>query len=222
MAPVFKRRKLDSKQVEEITFDPSARQEYLTGFHKRKVARKETAREQAIKREKEERVTQRQQIRKERKEDLEKHVREVDEVLRKQNPDMSDADSDADGKTAEGWGGIAEDGAPAQEGAGHEDAEYVDEDKYTTVTVEAMGDPNAEDNDKAAKDDAAKAAAAAAAKTSKEGAKKRIWSKLGADGKPKPKKPKFRYESKAERQQTRQKQKQKKAKAASARREKSD
>ncbi|KAK4546229.1 hypothetical protein LTR36_002366 [Oleoguttula mirabilis] len=212
MAPVFKRRKIDAKQVDEITFDPTARQEYLTGFHKRKVARKETAREQAIKRDKEEKVTQRQQIRKERKEDLEKHVKEVDEVLRRQNPDMlSDAESDAEDASgkADGWNGV-----------GDEDAEYVDEDKYTTVTVEAMGDPKADEANHAAEEDAAKAAAAKASKDDA-GSKKRIWSKLGPDGKPKPKKPKFRYESKAERQQTRQKQKNK-SKAAKARREKGD
>lgn len=60
MAPVAKRRKTD--QVEEITFDPEARQEYLTGFHKRKQQRIENARDAAAKREKEERVRERKQV----------------------------------------------------------------------------------------------------------------------------------------------------------------
>ena len=63
MAPAAKRRKL--AQVDEITFNPEARQEYLTGFHKRRVQRIENAREAALKREKEERVKERRQVRSE-------------------------------------------------------------------------------------------------------------------------------------------------------------
>jgi len=61
MAPVSKRRKLD-EQPNEITFDPTARQDYLTGFHKRKVARVQTARDANEKREKEERVKERRLV----------------------------------------------------------------------------------------------------------------------------------------------------------------
>jgi ribosomal RNA-processing protein 17 len=61
MAPVAKRRKVE--QVEEITFNPEARQEYLTGFHKRKLQRIENARDAAAKREKEERVRARKEVR---------------------------------------------------------------------------------------------------------------------------------------------------------------
>jgi hypothetical protein len=60
MAPSNKRKR--TNQIEEITFDPSARQEYLTGFHKRKQQRIEHAREAAVKREKEERVKERRQV----------------------------------------------------------------------------------------------------------------------------------------------------------------
>lgn len=61
MAPATKRRRLE-QQPEEITFDPSARQEYLTGFHKRKEARKQHARDTAAKKEKEEKVKERKQV----------------------------------------------------------------------------------------------------------------------------------------------------------------
>ena len=61
MPPSTKRRKIDDR-AEAITFDPSARQEYLTGFHKRKEQRKQNAREIAVKKEKEERVLQRKQV----------------------------------------------------------------------------------------------------------------------------------------------------------------
>ena len=60
MAPATKRRKLN--QPEEITFDPEARQEYLTGFHKRKQARIKHAKEVAAKQEKEDRVRERRQV----------------------------------------------------------------------------------------------------------------------------------------------------------------
>ena len=60
MAPVAKRRKLE--KVDEIKFDPEARQEYLTGFHKRKLQRIENAKEAAVKRDKEERLRERRQV----------------------------------------------------------------------------------------------------------------------------------------------------------------
>lgn len=49
--------------IEEISFDNDARADYLTGFHKRKVARATKAREEAEKKEKEERVKIRAQVR---------------------------------------------------------------------------------------------------------------------------------------------------------------
>ena len=61
MAPAAKRRRVD--QVGEITFDPDARQEYLTGFHKRKQQRIQNARDAAVKREKEDRTRERRQVR---------------------------------------------------------------------------------------------------------------------------------------------------------------
>ena len=60
MASAAKRRKVD--QAEDIVFDPEARQEYLTGFHKRKQQRIQSAKEAAVKRDKEERVKERQQV----------------------------------------------------------------------------------------------------------------------------------------------------------------
>ncbi|KAK1047644.1 hypothetical protein LTR74_017713, partial [Friedmanniomyces endolithicus] len=187
MAPLAKKRRLDSQQPAELNFDVSARQEYLSGFHKRKVARKENARETAIKRDKEERVVQRKQMRDQRKKDLEQHIAEFNAELRKQNPDLSEAESGAEG--ADGEKDHAGSAAEPPEEVGQED-EYVDEDKYTTVTVEAMGGSE-EDEAEQHKDlkSSVKPDDKAAA------TKKRIWSRTNpADGKPKPKKHKFRYE----------------------------
>ena len=62
MPPADKRRKVNAKQVEEISFDPEARQEYLSGFHKRKVQRAEHGREVAEKRAKEAAVQARKEV----------------------------------------------------------------------------------------------------------------------------------------------------------------
>jgi ribosomal RNA-processing protein 17 len=57
----MKRRKLTSA-TEEITFDPAARQEFLTGFHKRKLQRTKQAQEYAEKKAREERREQRRKV----------------------------------------------------------------------------------------------------------------------------------------------------------------
>lgn len=62
MAPNSKRRKTNSG-VEEITFDTTARQDYLTGFRKRKQQRIKTAKEKAIIKGKEARIEMRKQVR---------------------------------------------------------------------------------------------------------------------------------------------------------------
>jgi hypothetical protein len=48
MAPPSKKRKITVTAPEKIEFDPSAREEYLTGFHKRKVARQKFAQEEIV------------------------------------------------------------------------------------------------------------------------------------------------------------------------------
>lgn len=61
-APPTKRRKTNQAQVEELTFDPEARNEWLTGFRKRKQQRIKHAQEQAAKIEKEEKVKARKEV----------------------------------------------------------------------------------------------------------------------------------------------------------------
>ncbi len=58
VAPLKKKRKSTSA-IEEITFDFNAREDYLTGFHKRKLQRVKHAKEEAVKKEREERITAR-------------------------------------------------------------------------------------------------------------------------------------------------------------------
>jgi ribosomal RNA-processing protein 17 len=57
-----KKRKIAVTVPEKIEFDFSAREEYLTGFHKRKLARIKHAQEENAKREKEEKLRLRREV----------------------------------------------------------------------------------------------------------------------------------------------------------------
>ena len=66
MPPADRKRKIhktNAKAVEAISFDFDARQEYLSGFHKRKVQRAEHGRELAQRKEKEAVVQARKEVR---------------------------------------------------------------------------------------------------------------------------------------------------------------
>ena len=58
MPPSGKKRKSTSA-IEEISFDSSAREDYLTGFHKRKLQRIKHAKEEAAKKEREDKLAAR-------------------------------------------------------------------------------------------------------------------------------------------------------------------
>lgn len=60
MGRPIKRRKVST--LEEISFDSAAREEFLTGFHKRKQQRISHAREQAIQKERDERIKERKRV----------------------------------------------------------------------------------------------------------------------------------------------------------------
>lgn len=118
----------------------------------------------------------------------------------------------------EGWQGL--DGDDVQDEKIEEvEEDFVDEDKYTTVTVEAMGDSEPEDKPTEARSNGivGKKVNGDVSDTKKPESKARH----AADRMPKPKKRKFRYESKAERSATRQHQRAKGQKAR-ARREDND
>lgn len=61
LPPPSKKRKSTSA-IEEISFDNDARQEYLTGFHKRKLQRIKHAQEEAAKRARQEKLETRKQV----------------------------------------------------------------------------------------------------------------------------------------------------------------
>lgn len=157
-------------------------------------------------------------MRRQRKEDLEKHVSEVNALLRKaagEPSEESGSDEESEDEEAEFEGF----GDEQPEEINRED-DYIDEDKYTTVTIESVGiskdgfekaggGGGGEEEDKQEKKDG-------------EEKKKRVWTKeRPKSDRPKKRKKKFRYESKAERKATRMKQGAKKRAQAAARKEKS-
>ncbi|MCJ1414699.1 hypothetical protein MMC32_001026 [Xylographa parallela] len=207
VAPPKKRQK-SSSAIEEITFDFGAREDYLSGFHKRKVQRIKHAREEATKKEREDKITARKMLREGRKEDLEKHVEAVNALLRKADGQDEVSSSEEDKSNSENWDGLAE-----ETNIDHE-AEYEDEDRHTTVTIEAVNvtkeglqkavtDRASEDGIEDGLDIAMGNALDESAEKGTPIKSKRVWTKERPGG-PKKKK-KFRYESKADRKATRHK-----------------
>ncbi|KAF2857457.1 hypothetical protein K470DRAFT_301377 [Piedraia hortae CBS 480.64] len=168
---------------EELVFDPKAREEYLTGFHARKQARIRKAKELAVQRAKEQRVLDRRRLREQRNEELKSH--------------LAQAESEKDDKDKE-WNGLDDD-EPRED-------EYVDEENYTTVTVEPISLRD-DDDEEGEKDRSEKVPLEGSPGTEKQ----------TTTSTRKRKKRNFAYESKAERQKTHSAQK-KKSRAAKARR----
>ncbi|KAK4193022.1 nucleolar protein 12-domain-containing protein [Podospora australis] len=205
--PPPKKRKVQHA-VEEITFDKEARAEYLTGFHKRKQARIKEAQKIAEEKERLERIATRKQIREERKQALEEHVQTINQILREAEvagqAEKGQEDSDE-------WGGLS-DTEVVEEPPMDLEEEYIDEDKYTTVTVEAVS-VDRDGLHKPKLDDSDEENARQYKKTAEEEAKEKKDKK----GPPKwakdlPKKKKFRYENKVDRAMEARKQKAKRRK----------
>ncbi|KAF5228986.1 hypothetical protein FANTH_14357 [Fusarium anthophilum] len=199
LPPPSKKRKMTSA-VEEVNFDFEARQEYLTGFHKRKQQRIKNAQEEAAKRARQEKLELRKQIREERKRDVEEHVQTVNRLL-KESEAAGAVEQESDEEDGE-WDGFPD--QPELDIVDHEE-EYIDEDRYTTVTVESVSvtrdglhKPQVDDKDNEEDKKVEEPKDDQKAKSRREPKKK--------------KKKKFRYETKFERQLTDKKQRIKKAK----------
>lgn len=219
MRPPKKRRRLSPVATEEITFDNAARHEYLTGFHKRKVQRTNAAKEAAERRAKEEKKEERSRLRQERQAELDRHVKEVNAYFERE-PSGSEIGGEGDEANPSE---SDDEAAEAIEPLDHE-AEYIDEDKYTSVTVEEMdvtreGLRKAQDDDEGNEPDHNDGPQTT--QMAKGNPAKRTWTKdKPKDGisKPKKKRKKFRYEGKAERKVNRDKEKSKNRQQARLRR----
>ncbi|RYP24509.1 hypothetical protein DL765_000529 [Monosporascus sp. GIB2] len=212
LGPPPKKRKA-SHAVEEIKFDAGARDEYLTGFHKRKVQRAKRAQEEAAKKARQEKIDLRRQLREERKKEIEEHVQHVTSILKQvERAGYIDEEEVVSGEEEGGeWGGFED--VPAAETLDHEE-EYVDEDRFTTVTVESVNvsrdglvKPTEEESDEEGGE--------GLQGTAKQGDES---TSGGTDRtlKPKKKKQKFRYETKVERQQNQRREKARKRRKAAA------
>ncbi|KAH8127972.1 hypothetical protein FP744_10000423 [Trichoderma asperellum] len=210
LPPPSKKRKYG---VEQVSFDFDARNEYLTGFHKRKQQRIKQAQEEAAKKAREERIRTRKQLRDERMKEVEEHVEHVNKLLRESGAiedDATEQQSQSDEEANEGeWDGFPD--RPNLDIVDHEE-EYIDEDRYTTVTVESVsisrdGLERPEKPQEEAEED-------------KDGEADKVDDDKSAKKgpvRPKKKKQKFRYESKIERQLAGRRQKAKSSAKASAR-----
>ncbi|KAI1765549.1 nucleolar protein 12-domain-containing protein [Hypoxylon sp. FL1150] len=206
LLPPPSRKRKAQHSVEEIKFDNDSRADYLTGFHKRKLQRAKNAQEQAAKRARQEKIEFRKQIREDRKREVEEHVQSVKAILRQAQEAGYVGGEEVSDEETEEWGGFQD--TPALEPVDHEE-EYIDEERYTTVTVESVN---------ISKDGLSSSKPEEDSGDENEGT-------LGKDGTqpppgskeknrpPKQKKPKFRYETKSERQLN-----QRKLKAAKSRR----
>ncbi|KAK3403278.1 nucleolar protein 12-domain-containing protein [Sordaria brevicollis] len=211
LLPPPKKRKTVHK-VEEVTFDKDARTEYLTGFHKRKQARIKAAKAQAEEEARLERIRLRKEIREERQKNLEEHIQTVHKLLHEAELAGTD-DKNTEKKSDDEWDGISDDEV-AEEPALDLEEEYIDEDRYTTVTVEAVSvdrdgihKPRTlkdEEEEESEKNKKKKAAEEAALKEAEKKSKRNFPEKK--------KKRKFTYESKHERNVSERKQRAKKAK----------
>ncbi|KAH9851457.1 nucleolar protein 12-domain-containing protein [Lenzites betulinus] len=126
------KKKAKREQIKEVLFDDSARREFLTGFHKRKLQKKEDAKSKAIEREKQERLEARREHRRMLAQQAAKNNEEVERAY----GGLVGADSDWDGvgsskKASKGKGKFSE-----------EQEEFEDEEQLATVTVIEDFDPD--------------------------------------------------------------------------------
>jgi len=144
----------------------------------------------------------------------------VDAWTKKLNLDIAASDTEGAVSEAENeeWEGFGEPAvAPAVQPVDHED-EYLDDDKYTTVTVEAVDIGKEGFRNLGQDGDNIQKHAADDGKDNGDDGKKRTWTKeRPTTDRPKKKKQKFRYENKTERKVTRVLERSKNKKQAKAR-----
>ncbi|PAV18677.1 required for cell viability rrp17 [Pyrrhoderma noxium] len=114
-------------QIESVVFDDDARREFLTGFRKRKLQKKEAAKSKAKERERQERLQARKEMRQQLKEQAEKNARMVEGAFG--NEDYGSDDE---------FSGISD----LDKGKEKATQEYEDEEQLATVTVVEEFDPD--------------------------------------------------------------------------------
>ncbi|KAI0958306.1 hypothetical protein AcV7_004161 [Taiwanofungus camphoratus] len=146
------------EQIKEIVFDDAARSEFLTGFHKRKLAKKEAARKKAQEREKQERLDARREKRQllaaraaqnaaETEEAYRAHVGEPRGLSTPGSRSHTRLSPSADGEDESGaeWAARASSSRSAprgEEGGAEREEEYGHDEHVATVTVVEDFDPD--------------------------------------------------------------------------------
>lgn len=122
--------------VEEVVFDKDSRQEYLTGFHKRKLQRQKKAQEYNKEQERLGRIEERRQAREEKKKDLETQLKRFNETVKEiSNFGDDEEDNEAGNKKGENgeWNGFREDAS------GEEDNNDSDDQSNTSSNTLPKG-----------------------------------------------------------------------------------
>ncbi|KAJ2490897.1 hypothetical protein IWW37_002781 [Coemansia sp. RSA 2050] len=196
-----KKRKAKKEQVEKIEFDPKARRTFLTGFHKRKLERRENAITQAKAKEREEYLEARREKREQQKDLLAQRIME-----NKAYYGIATSDNDEEGSMSESGNGSedSDNGGNSKRRKGKDVAVLTGESSVTTVTVIKDFDPARLEDEEV--DLERKLTPQGLIKKIVDGVAKRSKQKDGEEAaskatskKPKKKEKKFRYETKAKR-----------------------
>ncbi|KAL4250007.1 RRP17 family protein [Abortiporus biennis] len=129
---IASKKRAKKEQIKEIVFDESARKDFLTGFHKRKLAKKEEAKKKVQEREKQERLEARREKRQLLAEQAAQNAAEVEKAC---GAVINEDDGDD-------MAGLSRDSKGKQRAMEQED-EYEDEEVLATVTVVEDFDPEA-------------------------------------------------------------------------------
>lgn len=116
------KKKAKREQIKEILFDDEARREFLTGFHKRKLAKAEAARSKAKEREKQERLEARREQRRMLREQAAENSAQVEKAYGAIFAGQSDDEEE--------WIGVQGSSSTKEQ-----EREYEDEEVLATVTV---------------------------------------------------------------------------------------
>lgn len=110
--------------VDEVTFDKDSRQEYLTGFHKRKLQRQKKAQEYHKEQDRLARIEERKRLRDERKKDLQTQLQKFNESV-KDVTSYDNSDDEYDSK--KGKFQVENDSDSDSDGDGENEDQQVDE-----------------------------------------------------------------------------------------------
>ncbi|KAF5380377.1 hypothetical protein D9615_004506 [Tricholomella constricta] len=124
------KKKAKRDQIKEVLFDDDARREFLTGFHKRKLAKADAARKKAVEREKQERQETRREQRRMLRERALENAAQVESAY---HALLGVPEDDAEDE----WTGLSSEAKGKQK-----DEEYEDEEITATVTVVEDFDPD--------------------------------------------------------------------------------